>query len=70
MVTERSRDDGGKDLVVKRTYVKSGQRRQGRIAITEGIHEGDVIVTAGTLKLDSGTEWQSTTVSSSANEIH
>ncbi|MCB1630982.1 MAG: efflux RND transporter periplasmic adaptor subunit [Pseudomonadales bacterium] len=55
VVAERGRDDGGKDLVVKRTYVKSGQRRHGRIAITEGINEGDVIVTAGTLKLDSGT---------------
>ncbi|MCG3171157.1 MAG: Multidrug resistance protein MdtA [Pseudomonadales bacterium] len=54
VVAERARDDGGKELAVRRSYVKTGQRREGRVAILDGVAEGDMVVTAGTLKLDAG----------------
>lgn len=54
VVSERAREDGGKELAVKRRYVKAGQRRGGRVAILEGVAAGERVVTAGALKLDSG----------------
>ncbi len=54
VVEERARDDGSKGFVVRRDYVKTGQRRGGHVAIVEGVDEGDLVVTAGTLKLDAG----------------
>jgi len=38
-----------------RQYVKVGERREGEIAILEGIHVGDQVVTSGQLKLQNGT---------------
>lgn len=54
IVDERSRDDGSTDLVVRRSYVKTGARRDGRVAILEGVADSETVVTAGTLKLDAG----------------
>ncbi len=42
-------------LVVSRRYIKLGQRRDGEVAIREGIAAGELIVTAGQLKLNNGT---------------
>lgn len=42
-------------LVVRRRYVKLGQRRDGQVAILDGIQAGELIVTAGQLKLNNGT---------------
>jgi membrane fusion protein (multidrug efflux system) len=38
-----------------RQYVKTGERRQNDVVIQEGLHPGDVVVTAGQLKLQNGT---------------
>ena len=40
--------------VVERHFVKSGQVRQDRVAITEGLKEGEQVVTTGQVKLFNG----------------
>jgi len=55
VVAERAREDGGKELAVTRHYVQLGPRRNGRVAVTEGVAAGELVVTAGALKLDAGT---------------
>lgn len=42
-------------LVVRRRYVKLGQRRAEQVAIRDGVTAGELIVTAGQLKLNNGT---------------
>lgn len=42
-------------LRVSRGYVKVGERREGEVAILEGVKAGDQVVTAGQLKLQNGT---------------
>lgn len=42
-------------LVARRRYVKLGQRQVDRVAIREGVATGELIVTAGQLKLNNGT---------------
>lgn len=41
-------------LVVERRFVKTGERRDGRVVILEGLDVGEQIVIAGQLKLDNG----------------
>lgn len=41
--------------VVKQVFVKIGSRRDGRVAIVEGVKPGDTVVTSGQTKLRSGT---------------
>ena len=42
-------------LKIKRVFVKSGDRRKGHVAILSGIEAGQRVVTAGQLKLETGT---------------
>lgn len=50
------KDWKGKPILhVFRQYVKVGERRGGEVAILEGIHANDQVVTAGQLKLQNGT---------------
>ena len=42
-------------LIIKRSFVKSGDRRKGQVAILSGIEAGQRVVTAGQLKLETGT---------------
>ncbi|UPQ83781.1 efflux RND transporter periplasmic adaptor subunit [Pseudomonas knackmussii] len=41
-------------LVVERRFVKTGERRDGRVVILEGLNVGEQVVIAGQLKLDNG----------------
>jgi len=41
-------------LIVERRFVKSGERRDGRAIILEGLADGERVVIAGQLKLDTG----------------
>lgn len=41
-------------LVVERRFVKTGERRDGRVVILEGLDVGEQVVMAGQLKLDNG----------------
>lgn len=43
-----------KQLVVKETFVVTGEKRGDQIAILQGIKEGDKVVTSGQLKLKNG----------------
>lgn len=47
--------DGSPILHVKRKYVKVGERREGEVAIIEGIKAGEKVVTSGQLKLQNDT---------------
>lgn len=42
-------------LAVNRRYVKLGERQGNRVAIVEGVEPGEMVVTAGQLKLNNGT---------------
>ncbi len=54
VVKERQKAAGDAELFVERRYVKVGDRRDGRIAVLDGIAVGDQVVVAGALKLDAG----------------
>jgi len=41
-------------LVVERRFVKTGERREGRVVVLEGLETGEQVVIAGQLKLDNG----------------
>lgn len=43
-------------FVVERRFVKSGQVRQDRVAITSGLKEGEQVVTTGQVKLTNGSQ--------------
>lgn len=42
-------------LVVERRFVETGERRNGRVVILDGLDAGEQVVIAGQLKLDTGT---------------
>ena len=54
-------DDKGKDangepqLVVRQTFVTTGETRGDQVAVLSGVKDGDVVVTAGQIKLHNGT---------------
>jgi membrane fusion protein (multidrug efflux system) len=51
-----SKTEAGEDITtVERKIIKSGERRDGRVIIEEGVAAGDLIITSGQLKLDNGT---------------
>jgi membrane fusion protein (multidrug efflux system) len=47
--------DGKPQLVARQTFVTTGPTRGDQVAILKGVSEGDMIVTAGQLKLRNGT---------------
>jgi membrane fusion protein, multidrug efflux system len=47
--------DGKPQLVARQTFVTTGATRGDQVAILKGVSEGDMIVTAGQLKLHNGT---------------
>jgi multidrug efflux system membrane fusion protein len=57
VVREDGKDANGKPVLkVTRTFVKTGDRDQNRVAITDGVAPGDQVVVSGQLKLQSGAE--------------
>jgi membrane fusion protein, multidrug efflux system len=46
--------DGARKLMAERRFVKTGQARDDRVAITAGVAAGDEVVTTGQLKLNPG----------------
>ena len=56
IVPAKSLDPAAKDeeLAAERRFVKTGDVREGRIAITKGVAAGDKLVTAGQNKVDQG----------------
>jgi multidrug efflux system membrane fusion protein len=54
LITEKKDDDGKTSLTAVRTFVRTGNRIDGRAEIVSGIKDGDRVVAVGQLKLQSG----------------
>ena len=54
LVAEKKGDDGKTSTTVVRTFVRTGNRIEGRTEILEGLKAGDRVVAVGQLKLQSG----------------
>jgi membrane fusion protein, multidrug efflux system len=54
LITEKKEDDGKTSLTAVRTFVRTGNRVNGRAEILSGLKEGDRVVAVGQLKLQSG----------------
>jgi multidrug efflux system membrane fusion protein len=54
LITENRTDDGKTNLTAVRTFVRTGDRVDGRVVITSGLKAGDRVVAVGQLKLQSG----------------
>jgi multidrug efflux system membrane fusion protein len=54
LITEKKADDGTTSLTAVRTFVRTGDRIDGRVVITNGLKPGDRVVAVGQLKLQSG----------------
>src|SRR6202790_4585850 len=54
LITEKKEDDGKTGLTAVRTFVKAGNRINGRAEILSGLKPGDRVVAVGQLKLQSG----------------
>src|SRR6478736_8287156 len=53
----KSKDKGGQQIYsAEQTFVKTGTRHDGVVAITEGVKPGELVVTAGQVKLHPGSE--------------
>ena len=54
LITEKKDDDGKTSLTAVRTFVRTGNRINGRAEILSGLKPGDRVVAVGQLKLQSG----------------
>src|SRR3954464_14807819 len=54
VITEKKAEDGKTSLTAVRTFVKAGNRINGRAEIVSGVKPGDRVVAVGQLKLQSG----------------
>src|ERR1700710_2883866 len=54
LITEKKNEDGSNSLTAVRTFVRTGDRTDGRAVITNGLKAGDRVVAVGQLKLQSG----------------
>jgi multidrug efflux system membrane fusion protein len=54
LITEKKADDGKTSLTAVRTFVRTGDRVDGRAEILEGLKAGDRVIAVGQLKLQSG----------------
>src|ERR1700742_2155704 len=54
LLTEKKEDDGKTSLTAVRTFVRTGDRIDGRAEIVSGVKDGDRVVAVGQLKLHSG----------------
>jgi membrane fusion protein, multidrug efflux system len=54
LITEKKSDDGKTSLSAVRTFVRTGDRVEGRAEILDGLKTGDRVVAVGQIKLQSG----------------
>jgi multidrug efflux system membrane fusion protein len=54
LITEKKSDDGKTSLTAVRSFVKTGNRIEGRVEILKGLKPGDRVVAVGQIKLQSG----------------
>ncbi|HLR17223.1 MAG TPA: efflux RND transporter periplasmic adaptor subunit [Alcanivoracaceae bacterium] len=55
VISEVETDQGEKELIVKRRFIKTGRTMGDYIAITEGLEPGETVATSGLLKLSNDT---------------
>jgi membrane fusion protein (multidrug efflux system) len=56
VIDSKSGPDGGKpQLVARQTFITTGPTRGDQVAVLKGVNEGEMIVTAGQIKLHNGT---------------
>lgn len=57
LIREEGRDDAGKPILkAHRTFVKTGERFDGRVAVLSGVSKGDLVVATGQLKVNDGAQ--------------
>ena len=55
LIREDGRDDAGNPILkATRTFVKTGDRFEGRVAILSGVNSGDLVASTGQIKLSDG----------------
>jgi multidrug efflux system membrane fusion protein len=54
LINEKKSDDGKTSLTADRSFVKTGNRIEGRVEILKGLKPGDRVVSVGQIKLQSG----------------
>jgi membrane fusion protein (multidrug efflux system) len=54
VVLEKTGADGEKELFVEQRFIRTGRTMGDFIAVSEGLKEGDTIVSAGAFKLRNG----------------
>lgn len=54
LIKEKKADDGKTSLTAERTFVRTGERANGRVVIVKGVQPGDKVVAVGQLRLQSG----------------
>ena len=54
LITEKKGEDGKTSLTADRTFMKTGNRVEGRVQILKGLKAGDRVVAVGQIKLQSG----------------
>ena len=71
MTEQQGTDDKGKPkLIVKQEFVTTGDTRGDQVAILKGIREGDVVVSAGQVKLHNGSSVTINNKIQPSNEAH
>jgi membrane fusion protein (multidrug efflux system) len=71
LTEKQGTDDKGKPkLIVKQVFVTTGDTRGDQVAILKGIKEGDVVVTAGQVKLHNGSPVTINNEIQPSNEAH
>jgi membrane fusion protein, multidrug efflux system len=55
VIDDKGNANGPPQLVARQTFVTTGQTRGDQVALLTGVKEGDVVVTAGQIKLRNGT---------------
>ena len=71
LTEKQGTDDKGKPkLIVKQVFVKTGDTRGDQVAILKGVKEGDVVVTAGQVKLHNGSPVVINNEIQPSNEAH
>jgi len=54
VVDSKSDADGKSQLIARQTFITTGPTRGDQIAVLKGVNEGDLVVTAGQIKLHNG----------------
>lgn len=55
-VVDASQPGNSKEKIVRQSFIKTGATRGDYVAITDGVKEGDEVVTAGQIKLSNGSK--------------